>query len=155
MSFQERFDALGDEVPEPGKPGSNFYVPAITTGSLVFMSGQIPRRGDEILYQGRLGETLTLEEGYAAARSCALNLLVQLRIACGGDLDRVARMIKLTVFVNSAPGFVDTSAVANGASDLFMQVFGDAGRHTRSAIGMATLPRGVGVEVEAIAELRP
>ena len=154
MSFQKRFEALGDELPEPSKPGANFYIPTITTGSLVFMSGQIPRRGDEILYQGRLGETLSLEQGYAAARSCALNLLVQLQIACGGDLDRVARMIKLTVFVNSAPSFVDTSAVANGASDLFMEIFGDSGRHTRSAIGLATLPRGVGVEVEAIAELK-
>jgi enamine deaminase RidA (YjgF/YER057c/UK114 family) len=154
MSFQKRFEALGDELPESGKPGSNFFLPAITTGSLIFMSGQIPRRGDEILFQGRLGETLSLEDGYAAARSCALNLLVQLKIACGGDLDRVARMIKLTVFVNSTPSFVDTSAVANGASDLFMQIFGDNGRHTRSAIGMATLPRGVAVEVEAIAELK-
>jgi len=154
MSFQKRFDALGDELPEPSKPGSNFFLPAITSGSLVFMSGQIPRRGDQVLYQGRLGDTLSVEEGYAAARSCALNLMVQLKIACEGDLDRIARMIKLTVFVNSTPDFVDTSTVANGASDLFMQVFGDCGRHARSAIGMATLPRGVAVEVEAIAELK-
>ena len=154
MGYQERFKALGEELPEPSKPGSNFYLPALISGSLVFMSGQIPRRGDEILFQGRLGESLSMEDGYAAARSCALNLLVQLEIACDGDLDKVSRMIKLTVFVNSSPSFVDTSAVANGASDVFMQIFGDAGRHTRSAIGMATLPRGVAVEVEAIAELK-
>lgn len=155
MSFQKRFAALGEEIPAPSKPGSSFFLPAITTGSLVFMSGQIPRNGDDILYQGRLGETLSVEQGYAAARSCALNLLVQLQNACGGDLDRVSRMIKLTVFVNSAPSFVDPSAVANGASELFMEIFGEAGRHTRSAVGMATLPRGVSVEVEAIAELKP
>ena len=155
MSFQMRFAALGGEIPAAAKPGSGFFLPAITTGSLVFMSGQIPRNGEEILYQGRLGETLTVEQGYAAARSCGLNLLVQLQNICGGDLDRVSRMIKLTVFVNSAPSFIDTSAVANGASELFMEVFGEAGRHTRSAIGMATLPRGVSVEVEAVAELKP
>ncbi|HVY99645.1 MAG TPA: RidA family protein [Dongiaceae bacterium] len=154
MSFQQRFAALGNEIPAAAKPGSSFFLPAVTTGSLVFMSGQIPRNGDEVLYQGRLGENMTAEQGYAAARSCALNLLLQLQAACGGDLDRVSRMIKVTVFVNSAPGFVDTSAVANGASELLVQIFGDAGRHARSAIGMATLPRGVSVEVEAIAELK-
>lgn len=155
MSFQKRFAALGGEIPALPKPGSGFFLPAITTGSLVFMSGAIPRNGEDILYQGRLGENLTVEQGYAAARSCGLNLLVQLQAVCGGDLDRVARMIKLTVFVNSAPSFIDTSAVANGASELFMEVFGESGRHTRSAIGMSTLPRGVSVEVEAVAELKP
>ena len=155
MSFQKRFAALGGEIPVLPKPGSGFFLPAITTGSLVFMSGAIPRNCEEILYQGRLGENFTVEQGYAAARSCGLNLLVQLQAVCGGDLDRVARMIKLTVFVNSAPSFIETSAVANGASELFMEVFGEAGRHTRSAIGMATLPRGVSVEVEAVAELKP
>ncbi|MGF7160862.1 enamine deaminase RidA (YjgF/YER057c/UK114 family) [Rhodoligotrophos appendicifer] len=154
-SFQDRFDALGKELPPPASPGANFYIPYTITGRLVFMSGQIPRRGDEILHKGRLGENLSIEEGYAAARSCALNLLAQLHAACDGNLDRVSRIIKLTVFVNSTPAFTDTSAVGNGASDLFMEVFGEAGRHTRSAIGVATLPRGVGVEVEAIVELKP
>ena len=153
MGYQERFKALGEELPEPSKPGSNFYLPALISGSLVFMSGQIPRRGDEILFQGRLGESLSMEDGYAAARSCALNLLVQLEIACDGDLDKVSRMIKLTVFVNSSPSFVDTSAVANGASDVFMQIFGDAGRHARSAVGVAELPLGAPVEVELVVEL--
>jgi len=155
MSFQKRFAALGSEIPAMPKPGSGFFLPAITTGSLVFMSGAIPRNGEEILFQGRLGETMTVEQGYKAARNCGLNLLIQLQAVCGGDLDRVARMIKLTVFVNSAPSFIDTSAVANGASELFMEIFGEAGRHARSAIGMATLPRGVSVEVEAVAELKP
>ena len=96
-----------------------------------------------------------MSEGYAAARLCALNLVAQLREACAGDIDEVKRIVKLTVFVNAAPSFIDSSTVANGASDLFIEVFGDAGRHARSAIGVATLPRGVGVEVEAIVELKP
>jgi enamine deaminase RidA (YjgF/YER057c/UK114 family) len=128
---------------------------AVTMGGMVFMSGQIPRRGDDVLFKGRLGDTLSNEDGYKAARLCALNLVVQLREALDGRLDRVKRFLKLTVFVNSAPTFVDASSVANGASELLMEIFGDAGRHARSAIGVATLPRGVGVEVEAVVEIAP
>ena len=155
VNFQDRLAALGSELPPAAKAGSSFFLQAATMGNLVFMSGQIPRRGDEILYRGRLGDTLSNEDGYKAARLCALNLVVQLQEACGGRIERVKRFLKLTVFVNAAPSFVDASSVANGASELLMEIFGDAGRHARSAIGVATLPRGVGVEVEAIVEIEP
>jgi len=155
LDFNTRLAALGAELPPVVKAGSNFFLPAAVSGDRVFMSGQIPRRGDEIMFKGRLGDTLTNEEGYKAARLCALNLVVQLKDALDGRLDRVKRFLKLTVFVNSAPAFVDASNVANGASELLMEIFGDAGKHARSAIGVATLPRGVGVEVEAVVEITP
>jgi enamine deaminase RidA (YjgF/YER057c/UK114 family) len=153
VNFKDRLAALGAELPPVAKPGSAFFLQAATMGNLVFMSGQIPRRGDEIMFKGRLGDTLSNEDGYKAARLCALNLLVQLEEALDGRIDRVKRFLKLTVFVNAAPSFIDASSVANGASELLMEVFGEAGRHARSAIGVATLPRGVGVEVEAIVEI--
>jgi enamine deaminase RidA (YjgF/YER057c/UK114 family) len=155
VDFQDRLNALGAELPPVAKPGSSFFMQAATMGNLVFMSGQIPRRGDEIHFKGRLGDTLSNEEGYKAARLCALNLIVQLKEALGGRIDRVRRFLKLTVFVNSAPSFTDPSSIANGASELLMEVFGETGRHARSAIGVATLPRGVSVEVEAIVEIEP
>ncbi len=155
VDFQDRLNALGAELPPVAKPGSSFFMQGATMGNLVFMSGQIPRRGDEILFKGRLGDTLSNEEGYKAARLCALNLIVQLKEALGGRIDRVRRFLKLTVFVNSAPSFTDPSSIANGASELLMEVFGETGRHARSAIGVATLPRGVSVEVEAIVEIEP
>jgi enamine deaminase RidA (YjgF/YER057c/UK114 family) len=155
VKIQDRLAALGSELPPAAKAGSPFFLQAAVMGNLVFMSGQIPRRGDEIMYKGRLGETLSNEEGHAAARLCALNLVAQLSDALDGRIDRVKRFLKLTVFVNAAPSFTEASSVANGASELLMEVFGDAGRHARSAIGVATLPRGVGVEVEAIVEITP
>lgn len=155
VNFQDRLDALGAELPPAAKAGSPFFLQAAVMGNLVFMSGQIPRRGDDIMYKGRVGDTLSPEEGYKAARLCALNLVAQLREACGGRIDKVRRFLKLTVFVNASPSFTDASGVANGASELLMEVFGEAGRHARSAIGVATLPRGVGVEVEAIVEIAP
>jgi enamine deaminase RidA (YjgF/YER057c/UK114 family) len=155
VKIQDRLAALGSELPPAAKAGSPFFLQAAVMGNLVFMSGQIPRRGDEIMYKGRLGETLSNEEGHAAARLCALNLVAQLSDALDGRIDRVKRFLKLTVSVNAAPSFTEASSVANGASELLMEVFGDAGRHARSAIGVATLPRGVGVEVEAIVEITP
>jgi enamine deaminase RidA (YjgF/YER057c/UK114 family) len=155
VTFQDRLSALGAELPPVPKAGSSFFMQAQTVGNLVFMSGQIPRRGDDIQFKGRLGDTLSPEEGYKAARLCALNLIVQLNEALDGRIDRVRRFLKLTVFVNSAPSFTDPSSVANGASELLVEVFGEAGRHARSAIGVATLPRGVSVEVEAIIEIAP
>jgi enamine deaminase RidA (YjgF/YER057c/UK114 family) len=155
VKFQDRLAALGSELPPAAKAGSPFFLQAAVMGNLVFMSGQIPRRGDEIMHKGRLGDTLSNEEGYAAARLCALNLVAQLSDALDGRIDRVKRFLKLTVFVNAAPSFTEASSVANGASELLMEIFGDAGRHARSAIGVATLPRGVGVEVEAIVEITP
>ena len=155
VTFQDRLSALGAELPPAAKGGSSFFLQAQIVGNLVFMSGQIPRHGDDIRFKGRIGETLSPEEGHKAARLCALNLVVQLKEALDGRIDRVRRFLKLTVFVNSAPSFTDPSSVANGASELLMEVFGDAGRHARSAIGVATLPRGVSVEVEAIVEIAP
>ncbi|MGE0211192.1 MAG: RidA family protein [Parvibaculaceae bacterium] len=150
----ERLKKLGEEVPPASTPGAN-YVPFVTGGGLLYLAGQIPRRGDRIDWKGRIGETLTTEEGYKAARSCALNLIVQIREACGGSLARVVRIVKLTGFVNCTADYPDVPKVINGASDAFVEVFGDAGRHARSAVGLASLPRGVSVEVEAIVEIAP
>jgi len=152
--YDERLDGLGDEVPPVSTPGAN-YVPFAAGGGLLFLAGQVPRRGGEITHFGKLGDTLATEEGYRAARSCALNLIVQIRAACGGTLSRVKRIVKVTGFVSCAPDYADAPKVINGASDAFVEVFGEAGRHARSAVGLASLPRGVSVEVEAIVELLP
>lgn len=150
----ERLAKLGDEVPPASTPGGS-YVPFASGGGLLYLAGQVPRRGDRIDWKGRIGDTLTTEEGCKAARSCALNLIVQIREACGGSLARVVRIVKLTGFVNCTPDYPDAPKVINGASDAFVEVFGDAGRHARSAVGLASLPRGVSVEVEAIVEIGP
>ncbi|MFK8251161.1 RidA family protein [Ancylobacter terrae] len=150
--FDQRLAALGAEVPNPTVPGAN-YVPAVIVGNIVFLAGQVPRRDNDWICLGRHGENLTIEQGVAGARLCALNLIVQLREACGGSLARVRRIVKLTGFVNATPDFVDMAKVVNGASDTFIEIFGEAGRHARSAVGVATLPRGCGVEIEAIAEI--
>lgn len=153
-AHDERLARLGDEVPPASTPGAN-YIPFVPGGGLLYLAGQIPRRGDRIDYRGKIGETLTTEEGYKAARSCALNLIVQIRESCGGSLARVVRIVKLTGFVNCTPDYPDAPKVINGASDTFVEVFGEAGRHARSAVGLASLPRGVSVEVEAIVEIGP
>lgn len=154
LSFDEKLAKLGSEVPEASTPGAN-YVPYIVSGNLLYLAGQIPRHGNRIDYVGKVGATVSVEDGYRAARSCALNLVVQLRAACGGSLARVAQIVKVTGFVNCPADFTDIPEVINGASDLFVEIFGNAGRHARSAVGMASLPRGVSVEVEAIVEVRP
>ncbi len=153
-SFDETLAKLGAEVPEASTPGAN-YVPYVLTGNQLYLAGQIPRRGERIDHVGKLGASISIEEGYRAARSCALNLVVQVRAACGGSLSRVSRIVKVSGFVNCTPDFTAIPQVINGATDLFVEVFGDAGRHARSAVGMISLPRGVSVEVEAIVELHP
>jgi enamine deaminase RidA (YjgF/YER057c/UK114 family) len=153
-SFDENLAKLGAEVPETSTPGAN-YVPYVLMGNQLYLAGQIPRNGGRIDHVGKLGAAISVEEGYRAARSCALNLVVQIRAACGGSLSRVTRIVKVSGFVNCTPDFTAIPQVINGASDLFVEVFGDAGRHARSALGMASLPRGVSVEVEAVVELRP
>ena len=138
-------------MPEVPVPAAN-YVPFVQSGKTIYVSGQISR-DDTGLIIGRLGAGMDVEAGATAARACALALIAQVRAACDGDLDRVARVVKLTGFVNSAADFTDQPKVVNGASDLMVELFGDKGRHARSAIGVAALPLGVAVEIEGIFEL--
>ncbi len=147
-AIDARLAELGIDLPEAPAPAAN-YVPFTKAGDLIFISGQISRDANGFIL-GKLGADLGPDEGYRAARACALALIAQLRAACEGDLDRVVEVIKLTGFVNAAPDFTDHPKVINGASDLFAEVFGDRGRHARAAVGCASLPLGVAVEVEGI-----
>jgi len=150
-SIQSRLDALGITLPEAPAPAAN-YVPFVQTGNLVFVSGQISN-GPDGLIKGRLGEGMDADEGYAAARTCGISLIAQLRAACGGDLERLVRVVKLGGFVNSTGDFTDQPKVVNGCSDLMVKVFGDKGRHARAAVGVPALPLGVAVEIEGIFEI--
>ncbi len=147
-----RLKELGIELPEAAAPAAN-YIPYVVTGNQVFLSGQVTIWNGELRFLGRLGEALTVEQGYQAARLCGLNLLAQVKAACGGDLDRVVRCVKLGGFVNSTPDFTDQPKVINGASDLMVEVFGDKGRHARFAVGAPALPLGVSVEIDAVFEI--
>lgn len=146
-----RLAALGLELPKPSLPGAN-YVPWVRTGDLVFLTGQLSQWNGERRFVGKLGQPFTVEEGRQAARLCALNLIAHLQTAVEGDLDRVKRVVRLAGFVNSTPDFVGQSQVMNGASDLFVDVFGEAGRHARMAVGVSALPYDVAVEVEGVFE---
>jgi enamine deaminase RidA (YjgF/YER057c/UK114 family) len=150
--IEARLKELGLVVPNPPAPAAN-YVPYTIAGGLVFVAGQIPFVDGAVAYRGRVGAELTVEQGREAARICALNVLAQARAACGGDLDRVKRCLKVVGFVACGDGFDRQPEVINGASDLFVEVLGEAGRHARSAVGASALPRGVPVEVEAIFEI--
>jgi enamine deaminase RidA (YjgF/YER057c/UK114 family) len=150
--IETRLKDLGIVLPTPPAPVAS-YVPTVKTGSLVFVSGQIPAGPDGLKYVGIVGQDLSVDDGKAAARLCAVNLLAQVKAACDGDLDRVTRCVKLSVFVNAVPGFTQHPEIANGASDLMVQVFDDAGKHARAAVGAASLPRNVAVEVEAVFEI--
>lgn len=149
--IDQRLKKLGIELPKPNAPVAN-YVPFVRSGSLLFISGQISN-GPAGVVKGKLGGTLTIDEGVAAARLCAINLMAQMNAALDGDLDRVARIVKLGGFVNCVPEFEDQPKVVNGASDLMVAVFGDAGRHARAAVGAPSLPMGAAVEVDAIVEI--
>jgi enamine deaminase RidA (YjgF/YER057c/UK114 family) len=151
-TIDARLAALGLTLPAAPAPAAN-YVPFVISGTTLYVSGQISQ-DEGGLIKGRLGADMDVAAGAAAARRCALSLMAQARAACGGDLDRVARVVKLVGFVNSTPEFIDQPKVINGASDLMVEVFGEAGRHARSAISAASLPLGVAVEIEAIFELR-
>ena len=148
---EARLAALGVTLPVPPAPAAS-YIPTLTTGQLVFVSGQISILPGEEKYVGKLGREFGVEEGQKAARICAINILAQLKAALG-DLDKVKRIVKLTGFVNATPDFTDPHQVMNGCSDFLIEVLGERGRHTRSAVGVATLPLGVAVEVEAIVEV--
>ncbi|HLT78926.1 MAG TPA: RidA family protein [Ferrovibrio sp.] len=152
MSHDARLASLKIELPQPAAPAAN-YVPYVVSGNLVFVAGQITIWNGEVRYIGRVGDTLSLEDGVAAARLCGLNIIAQVRAACGGSLDRVKRCVKLGGFVNCTPDFTNQPQVINGASDLMVEVFGEAGKHARFAVGANVLPRGVAVEVDAIFEI--
>ena len=140
-------------LPTPSAPVAN-YVPYVATGHLVFISGQVSNAPGGLI-KGKLGAGLSLEDGVAAARACAINLIAQLKAATGGDLDRVKRVVKLVGFVNCAPDFIDQPKVMNGASDLMVDIFGEAGRHARAAVGAPSLPMGAAVEVDGVFEIAP
>lgn len=151
MNPNQRLEQLGLALPQVVAP-VGAYVPAVRSGNLVFVSGQIALRDGELLHKGKLGSQLSLEEGMASARQAGLNALAAAAQVAGG-LDRIERVVQVRVFVNSGPGFTDQPKVANGASELFAQVFGDAGRHARAAIGVSELPLDAAVEVELVAQL--
>ena len=148
---EAKLASLGITLPTPPKPVAN-YVPWVRTGSLVFLSGQGPRRPDGSVHTGKVGAAVSIEEAYAHARLTGLQLLALMKDAAGG-LDNVARVVKVLGMVNGAPDFNDHPKVINGCSDLFVEVFGDRGRHARSAVGMGSLPNGITVEIEAIIEV--
>ena len=152
MSIDQRLAELGITLPQPAAPVAA-YVPAVEIGGLLHVSGQVSFAEDGSLITGRLGDDVDLDGGIAAARRCGIMLLAQIKAALG-SLDRVERIVKLGVFVNSSPGFTDQPKVANGASELMQQVFGEPGRHARSAVGVAVLPLGVAVEVDAIVAVK-
>ncbi|WP_422365936.1 RidA family protein [Pelagibius sp.] len=151
-TIDARLAELGIDVPEAAAPVAN-YVGFVQTGNLVFVSGQVTLKDGSPQYIGKLGDTISVEDGQAAARLCAINIIAQVKAACGGDLDRVQRVVKLGGFVNSTADFTDQPKVINGASDLMVEVFGDKGRHARAAVSAGSLPLGVSVEVEAVVEI--
>jgi enamine deaminase RidA (YjgF/YER057c/UK114 family) len=152
LEIEAKLAALGLILPEPAAPVAA-YVPVVVAGGLAHVSGQLPFI-DDVMVKGRLGDELTTAEGYAAARACALMILAQLKAALG-SLSRIERIVKLGAFVSSTEDFTDQPKVANGASELMAAVFGDAGKHARSAVGVPVLPLGAAVEVDAIVAVRP
>ena len=150
--IDDRLNELGLSLPKPAASVAN-YLGYSVTGNLVFISGQLPLGAKGVEYRGKLGATLKVEDGIKAARSCGINIIAQLKTACGGNLDRVTRCVKLGGFVNAAPDFTEYPKIINGCSDLMVEVFGDAGRHARFAVGAGGLPLNVAVEIEAIFEI--
>ena len=150
--FERKLKEMGYSLPPTPPPGGN-YIPGYQAGKLVFLSGVVSRRPDGSYFTGKVGRNLTVEEGYEAARLCALSCLANLKTVIG-DLDKVVHFVKVLGMVNSDPEFKSSPQVINGFSDLLVEAFGDRGRHARSAVGVATLPGGVAVEVEAIVEVQ-
>lgn len=151
MSYEGKLRELGITLPEAPKPVAA-YVPAVQAGNLIFTAGQIPLAEGQIKFKGKVGKDLTQEEGYQAARLCALNALAAVR-AMTGNLDQIQRVVRVAIYVNSAPGFTNQPEVGNGASELFLQIFGEAGRHARAAVGTNELPRDAAVEVEVVVQV--
>ncbi len=150
--YEARLAEMGVTLPDAQAPAAN-YVPHVTSGDLVFVSGQVSMAEGELI-KGKLGADMDVTQGAKAARACAIGLLSQVKAACGGDLDRLQRVVKLTGFVNSTADFGDQPKVVNGCSDFLVEALGEAGRHARSAVSAAALPFGVAVEIEGIFEIR-
>lgn len=151
-AIEARLTELGITLPDAPAPAAN-YVPYVIAGDLVYVSGQISN-GPDGLILGKLGENMDVEAGAAAAKTCALSLVAQLKAACDGDLTRLVRVVKLGGFVNSTPDFTDQPKVINGASDFLVELLGDAGRHARAAVSAVALPLGVAVEIEGIFQIK-
>ena len=152
MSIASKLADLGVTLPEAPAPAAN-YVPYVLTGDILYVSGQVSQGPDGFI-TGKLGADMDVPAGAAAAKRCAISLLAQVKAACGGDIDRLVRVVKLTGFVNSTADFTDQPKVVNGASDFLVEALGDAGRHARSAVSAASLPLGVAVEIEGIFQIR-
>lgn len=151
MSIESRLSELGVTLPDAPAPAAN-YVPYVKTGNLLFVSGQIAANADGMIV-GKLGADMSVQDGAAAAKACAVSLLAQLKAGCDGDIERLVRLVKLVGFVNSTPDFTEQPKVINGCSDFMVEALGDKGRHSRSAVSAASLPFGVAVEIEAIFEI--
>ena len=152
MGIEDRLKSLGVTLPEASAPAGN-YVPYVQAGDIVYISGQISNGPDGLII-GKLGANMDVEAGAAAAKTCALHLIAQLKAACGGDLNRVVQVVKLGGFVNSTDDVTDQPKVINGASDFMVEVFGDLGRHARAAVSAASLPLGVAVEIEGTFQIK-
>jgi enamine deaminase RidA (YjgF/YER057c/UK114 family) len=150
-TIDKKLDVLGIALPTPVAPIAN-YVGYIRTGQILFVSGQLCIAGGKMVAEGKLGDRVTIEQGQAATRACAINLLAQVKLALG-DLDKVGRIVRLGGFINSTADFLDASTVMNGASDLMVAVFGDRGRHARTAVSVPTLPADAAAEVDGIFEI--
>ncbi|WP_421851180.1 RidA family protein [Oricola sp.] len=151
-TIEQRLREAGVELPEAAAPAAN-YVPAVITGSTLYTSGQLPLRDGSLIGRGLLGRDLGVEEGREAAKWCAVNILAQAKTALD-ELSRIERIVKISVFVASAPDFTEQHLVANGASDFLVDILGDAGRHARAAVGMASLPLNAPVEIEAVIQIK-
>lgn len=150
-NIDARLAELGIELPNPSAPAGN-YVPFVQVGDFVYVSGQISMDANGLV-KGKLGDGFSVDDAYAAARLCGINLIAQIRAACDGNLDRLVRVVKLNGFVNATQDFTDHPKVINGTSDLMVEVFGEQGRHARAAVGSSSLPLGVAVEVEGIFQI--
>ncbi len=152
MNVADRLQSLGIELPTPVAPVAN-YVPFVISGSIISISGQIPMGPNGLEFQGKVGAEVSIDDALKAARLCALNLIAQMSAATNGNLERVSRVIKLGGFVNCTDGFGDQPKIINAASDLMVDVFGEKGRHSRSAVGTNALPLNVPVEIDALVEI--
>ena len=146
---EARLTRLGVTLPTAAAPAAN-YLPVVHYNGILFLSGQLPMGGQGVTFRGRLGDNVSVEDGRKAARLCAVNILAQAKAALGGDLERIERFLRITVFVASAPNFTEQHLVANGASDFLVEVLGERGRHARAAVGMAALPLDAAVEIDAL-----